>query len=80
MSVYASMSKEMLQQEYQVQKALYEKCKAQQLSLNMARGKPSKQQLDIVSDLLQAVTSLWKDSESLWMPVTVQAASMLIKS
>ena len=57
MSVYASMSKEMLQKEYQEEKSLYEKCKAQNLSLNMARGKPSKQQLDLVSGLLQALTS-----------------------
>ena len=41
MSVYASMSKEMLLQEYQIEKDIYEKCKAQNLSLNMARGKPA---------------------------------------
>ena len=57
MPVYSSLSKDALQQEYGKEKAIFERCKAQNLSLNMARGKPSKQQLDLVSDLLQAVTS-----------------------
>ena len=55
-SVYASMSKDELQQQYRAELSYFESCKARQLSLNMARGKPSKQQLDGVSDLLQAVT------------------------
>lgn len=38
----------------QLEKVLtgFEHCKAQGLSLNMTQGKPSKKQLDLVSDLL----------------------------
>ncbi len=56
MPAYSSLTKTELQQEYQKEKLQYEKCKSQNLSLNMARGKPSKQQLDLVSDLLQIVS------------------------
>ena len=52
MTAYASMDQQMLQQEYIAVKAHYDACKAQKLSLNMARGKPSKLQLDLVSDIL----------------------------
>ena len=52
MLAYASMNTEALEQEYAKELAHYKKCKSQNLSLNMARGKPSQQQLDIVSDLL----------------------------
>ena len=37
--------------------AEYESWKAKGLKLNMARGKPSKQQLDLVSGILTALTS-----------------------
>lgn len=56
MAVYSSLSREMLQQEYIAEKNHFEQCKAQKLSLNMARGKPSSLQLDIVSDMLQSVS------------------------
>jgi len=52
MLAYTSMNTEALEYEYAKELAHYEKCKAKNLSLNMARGKPSQQQLDIVSDLL----------------------------
>ena len=55
MTAYASMDSQMLQQEYAAVKAQYDACKQQKLSLNMARGKPSKQQLDLVSDILTVV-------------------------
>ena len=55
MLAYASLNKAELQQELLKETAHYENCKSQSLKLNMARGKPSKQQLDGVSDLLQAV-------------------------
>lgn len=42
---------------YDAVKAEYEKLKQQDLHLNMARGKPSKAQLDLVSDILDTVTS-----------------------
>ena len=38
------------------EKAHYEECKAQNLDLNMARGKPAKAQLDLVSDILTVLT------------------------
>ena len=56
MSCYASMNKEELQKEYALVKAHYEACKGQKLKLNMARGKPSKMQLDMVSDILNVLT------------------------
>ncbi len=54
---YCEASKTELEQEYLCVKAHYEACKDQKLQLNIARGKPSKQQLDIVSDLLKTVVS-----------------------
>ena len=49
---YCEMSKEQLQQELAVLQKEFEDLKARGLKLNMARGKPGKEQLDIVSDLL----------------------------
>ena len=43
--------------EYDKVSAEYESWKAKSLKLNMARGKPSKQQLDLVSGILTALTS-----------------------
>ena len=43
--------------EYDKVSAEYESWKAKGLKLNMARGKPSKQQLDMVSGILTALTS-----------------------
>lgn len=56
MKVYSSMSREELEQQYQQSLEIFEHCKTQNLNLNMARGKPSKQQLDIVSGLLTALS------------------------
>lgn len=56
MRAYADMNREELMQEYNSEISHYENCKKQNLSLNMARGKPSKKQLDNVSGLLTAVT------------------------
>ena len=56
MLAYASLNKAELQQELLKEKTHYEYCKSQNLKLNMARGKPSSQQLDGVSDLLHAIT------------------------
>ena len=52
MIMYASMDRQMLEEEFASVKTHYDACKAQKLSLNMARGKPSKLQLDLVSDIL----------------------------
>ncbi|MDY4581291.1 MAG: aminotransferase class I/II-fold pyridoxal phosphate-dependent enzyme [Candidatus Faecousia sp.] len=49
---YSCMTPEALEQEYQRVLASYEACKAQGLNLNMARGKPAKKQLDLVSGIL----------------------------
>ena len=57
MTPYSCMSKEELEQEYQRVLADFENCKAQGLSLNMARGKPAKAQLDLVSGILSEVQS-----------------------
>ena len=57
MSVYEAMNRQQLQQEYDRLLVAFEGCKAQKLSLNMARGKPAKLQLDAVSDILQVLTN-----------------------
>ena len=46
------MSKEELQKEYSLQLNRFAACKAQNLKLNMARGKPGADQLDLISDIL----------------------------
>lgn len=57
MTPYSCMSKDELEQEYQRALADFEGCKAQGLNLNMARGKPAKAQLDLVSGILGEVQS-----------------------
>ena len=52
MTTYSCMTKEQLEAEYQKTLAQYQHAKAQKLNLNMARGKPAKAQLDLVSDIL----------------------------
>ena len=54
---YMALSAAEWQQEYDKLSAEYESWKAKGLKLNMARGKPSKQQLDMVSGILTALTS-----------------------
>ena len=49
---YSCMTNEELEHEYASVLASYDKVKAQGLKLNMARGKPAKKQLDLVSDIL----------------------------
>ncbi len=56
MSTYNQLSNAELKQQYASVKAHFEECKAQNLKLNMARGKPSKMQLDLVSDILTVLT------------------------
>ena len=58
MTPYSCMTKEQLQNEFNKVKAHYENCQAQGLNLNMARGKPAKAQLDLVSDLLTVMSSI----------------------
>ncbi len=49
---YFQMSKDELQKEHQALSCHFASCKAQNLKLNMARGKPGAGQLDLVSDIL----------------------------
>ncbi|MBR3293439.1 MAG: aminotransferase class I/II-fold pyridoxal phosphate-dependent enzyme [Oscillospiraceae bacterium] len=55
MKQYTEMTKAELLEEREKVQAHYDALKAQGLSLNMARGKPSKQQLDMVSDILDVL-------------------------
>ena len=55
MTPYSCMTKEALEAQYQSVLASYEEIKARGLNLNMARGKPSKKQLDLVSDILNVL-------------------------
>lgn len=52
MTPYSCMTKPQLEAEYQKALADFADCKAQGLNLNMARGKPARKQLDLVSDIL----------------------------
>ena len=55
---YSCMSAAELSREYALVLDEYDQLKAQGLKLNMARGKPGKQQLDLVSDILTAVQTI----------------------
>ena len=57
MMTYAQMTPRQLQAEYEAVLNAYEKCKAEGLKLNMARGKPGKAQLDLVSGILTVLNS-----------------------
>lgn len=52
MAPYSCMTTEALEQEYETVLKQYNAVQAQGLKLNMARGKPAKAQLDMVSDIL----------------------------
>ena len=54
---YLKMTKEQLEQELELQQERLTACRAQNLKLNMARGKPAKQQLDAVSDILSVIVT-----------------------
>ena len=56
MTPYSCMNAEELNHAYTEALAAYDRCKAQGLKLNMARGKPSKAQLDMVSGLLTVLS------------------------
>lgn len=53
MEAYRNRSRAALEEEYRQVTAQYEELKEQKLHLDMSRGKPGKEQLDLVSDLLQ---------------------------
>ena len=56
MKKYAELTLQERQEEYQKVLAAYEAQKALGLNLNMARGKPGKAQLDMVSDIFNVLT------------------------
>ena len=56
MTAYSAMNREQLEREYNALLAHFDGCKAQNLKLNMARGKPASAQLDAVSDILTVLT------------------------
>ena len=60
MTAYQKMSKEELQKEYEAVRSQFSKLCEKGLKLNMARGKPSKAQLDMVSDIFDVLS---KDSD-----------------
>ena len=53
---YSQMDRSRLQLELDEVRRAYDACKAQNLKLNMARGRPAKAQLDLVSDILTVLT------------------------
>lgn len=55
MTPYSCMTREALEHEYQQVLSQYDHIKSQGLKLNMARGKPAKAQLDLVSDILNTL-------------------------
>lgn len=57
MPEYASFSKEQLEKEESLLKKQYEDFKAKNLKLNMARGKPGKDQLDLSLEILDCINS-----------------------
>ncbi len=57
MCEYSLMSREALEQAYKTVSSHYDICKTEGLKLNMARGKPAKLQLDMVSGLLNVLSS-----------------------
>ncbi len=58
MQRYLDFNQEQLKEELAVVRAEYDKCKMKGLKLNIARGKPSSAQLDLVSDILTQVTTI----------------------
>ena len=55
MTPYSCMTRDDLEKEYRNVLNHYDQLKAQGLNLNMARGKPAKMQLDLVSDILNVL-------------------------
>ncbi|MBE6980466.1 MAG: aminotransferase class I/II-fold pyridoxal phosphate-dependent enzyme [Ruminococcaceae bacterium] len=58
MTAYSCMNEAELKYEYARVLAKYDLCKSKGLNLNMARGKPAKAQLDLVSDILTVMTTV----------------------
>lgn len=56
MKPYDQLTAEERKSEYEILMSEYERLKARKLSLNMARGKPGREQLDLVSDILTVLS------------------------
>lgn len=56
MKPYDQLTAEERKSEYETLMSEYERLKARKLSLNMARGKPGREQLDLVSDILTVLS------------------------
>lgn len=56
MKFYCELTSQELAREYQQVKESYENLKKKNMSLDMSRGKPSEEQLDMVSDILTVLT------------------------
>lgn len=57
MTTYAQMTQQELEEELAALQRVYDEFKAKGLSLNMARGKPSRQQLELSTGMLDVITS-----------------------
>jgi len=55
--MYHAFSKEQLKEQYQLLKDQFENCKAKNLNLDMSRGKPGKEQLDLSNDMLTILST-----------------------
>ena len=55
-TAYQDLTPAQLREEYAAVKAQFDALKAKNLKLNMARGKPGKEQLDLVSDILTVLS------------------------
>ena len=56
MKQYSSMTQDELLSQLQLQQEAYNRCVEKKLSLNMARGKPAKAQLDLCADILTVIS------------------------
>ncbi len=54
---YSEMPREQLEAEYQLLLSEYDKIKDKRLSLDLSRGKPGSEQLDLMSDMLRCISS-----------------------
>ena len=57
MKKYTEMTAQELREELKTVEAKYEELKAKKLSLNMARGKPGKEQLDLTNEMMDVLQS-----------------------
>lgn len=72
MQTYADMTKEQLQEELAKVRQTYKEYQDKGLKLDMSRGKPSTEQLDLGMGLLNAIDAeSLMQAEMVWIPVTM---------